>query len=66
MVDITWDDPSEELSTDKNPTGENYWYFLIDPKDISHAKQDSEGNTLSPVEFDNVTDYSRAANRSND
>ena len=66
MVDVTWDDPSEEMSTDKNPTGENYLYFLIDPEDVSHAKLDNEGETISPAEFDNVTDYSRAANRSND
>lgn len=66
MVDVTWDDPSEEMSTDKNPTGENYLYFLIDPEDVSHAKLDNEGKTISPAEFDNVTDYSRAANRSND
>ncbi len=62
MVDITWDDPSANMSTDKNPTAENYWYFLIDPADASHAKRDSEGNTIKPYQYDRVTDYSRSAN----
>lgn len=62
MVDITWDDPSANMSTDKNPTAENYWYFLIDPDDASHAKRDSEGNTIEPYQYDRVTDYSRSAN----
>ena len=62
MVDITWDDPSANMSTDKNPTAENYWYFLIDPDDASHAKRDSEGNTIEPYQYDRVTDYSRSVN----
>ena len=62
MVDITWDDPSETGTVDKNPTAENYWYFLIDPNDASHAKRDSEGNTIEPYQYDRVTDYSRSAN----
>ena len=62
MVDITWDDPSANMSTDKNPTAENYWYFLIDPDDASHAKRDSEGYTIEPYQYDRVTDYSRSAN----
>lgn len=62
MVDITWDDPSETGTVDKNPTAENYWYFLIDPNDASHAKKDSEGNVITPLQFDRVTDYSRSAN----
>lgn len=62
MVDVTWDDPSANMSTDKNPTAENYWYFLIDPNDASHAKQDSEGNTIEPYQYDRVTDYSRSVN----
>lgn len=62
MVDVTWDDPSEAGSVDKNPTAENYWYFLIDPNDASHAKRDSEGNTIEPYQYDRVTDYSRSAN----
>ncbi len=62
MVDITWDDPSETGTVDKNPTAENYWYFLIDPNDARHAKRDSEGNTITPYQYDRVTDYSRSAN----
>ncbi len=62
MVDVTWDDPSANMSTDKNPTAENYWYFLIDPDDASHAKRDSEGNTIEPYQYDRVTDYSRSVN----
>lgn len=62
MVDITWDDPSEIGSVDKNPTAENYWYFLIDPNDASHAKRDSENNTIEPYQYDRVTDYTRSAN----
>ena len=62
MVDLTWDDPSARMSTDKNSTGENYWYFLIDAEDISHAVYDSEGNLSTPVEFDKQIDYSRTAN----
>ena len=62
MVDITWDDPSETGTVDKNPTAENYWYFLIDPNDASHAKRDNEGNTITPYQYDRVTDFSRSAN----
>ena len=62
MVDLTWDDPSANMSTNKNPTAENYWYFLIDPDDASHAKRDSEGNTIEPYQYDRVTDYSRSVN----
>lgn len=62
MVDITWDDPSEKYSTDKNPTAENYWYFLVDPKDPDHAICDSEGTRIEPYQWDNKTDFSRSAN----
>ncbi len=62
MIDITWDDPSATNTIDKNPTAENYLYFLIDPDDASHAKQDSEGNTIEPYQYDRVTDYSRSVN----
>ena len=62
MIDITWDDPSATNTIDKNPTAENYWYFLIDPDDASHAKRDSEGNTIEPYQYDRVTDYSRSVN----
>ena len=52
MVDVTWDDsfgnPVEE-NVEKYPTAENYWYFLIDQKDASHAPND------------NVTDFHRSA-----
>ena len=52
MVDVTWDDsfgnPVEE-NVEKYPTAENYRYFLIDPKDASHAPND------------NVTDFHRSA-----
>ena len=61
MVDITWDDSSETGSVDKKPTAENYRYFLIDPNDASHAKQDNEGNVITPLQFDRVTDFSRSA-----
>lgn len=62
MIDITWDDPSATNTIDKNPTAENYWYFLIDPNDASHAKRDSEGNIIEPYQYDRVTDFSRSAN----
>lgn len=52
MVDITWDDPSPEGSTEKNPTAENYSYFLIDPADASHIPEGKD----SP---DKKIDYSR-------
>ena len=62
MVDLTWDDPATKYTVEKYPTAENYWYFLIDPNDASHAKRDSEGNTIEPYQYDRVTDYSRSAN----
>lgn len=62
MVDLTWDDGSAKMTTDKYPTRENYWYFLIDPNDASHAKKDNEGNVITPLQFDRVTDFSRSAN----
>lgn len=65
MVDVTWDDvfgnPVAE-NIEKYPTAENYWYFLVDEKDPDHAKVDSEGKIVTPLSWDNVTDYSRSAN----
>ncbi len=65
MVDMTWDDVFGNAvaeNVEKYPTAENYWYFLVDPKDPSHAKRNSENQTITPLEWDNVTDYSRTAN----
>ena len=52
MVDATWDDPSDETVTESIPNAGNYSYFLIDPKDSSHAGEDGS--------FDNKTDFSRS------
>lgn len=52
MVDLTWDDSYGNAvaeNVEKNPTAENYWYFLINRKDSSHAPND------------NVTDFHRSA-----
>ena len=69
MVDITWDDPSEEGSVDKNPTAENYKYFLINPDDESHASKvstkDEAGNIIKAAEYDRLTEYYRSAGGSN-
>ncbi len=54
MIDVTWDDTTNEGSVDKKPTSENYSYFLIDPNDASHIKTNSGGS-------DRITVYSRTA-----
>ena len=52
LVDITWDDPVYESSVsnvEKNPTKENYCYFLIDRTGVDNDH------------YDNSTDNSRSA-----
>lgn len=48
MIDATWDDPSEVNSTNKFPTSEYYYYFLIDPDDASHIKKGKNKSDRQP------------------
>ena len=48
MIDATWDDPSEVNSTNKFPTSEYYYYFLIDPDDASHIREGKNKSDRQP------------------
>ncbi len=48
MIDATWDDPSEVNSTNKFPTSEYYYYFLIDPDDASHIREGKNKSDRKP------------------
>ena len=62
-MDVTWDDPSnssDESNVEKNPTAENYKYFLINLKGVNGDHYDDTTNygrsVLSAVQIPHVKD----------